>query len=87
MRHWDRDLIVLPTVPAAAPRKGERSDQAGDRGDLLSACAALTSVGGDWPAAASVAAARGSRGAQIGLSLAGAHGEDAFLLGTVQGSG
>jgi amidase len=85
-----RDLIVLPTTPALAPLKGvqlKRTLQPGsaDYNDYYPRALALTSVAGigRLPQVSLPLADVG--GVPVGLSLAAAQGEDAFLLGVVKG--
>jgi amidase len=83
------DLIVLPTVPAIAPLKGaqlKRAPQPSASGgaEYYPRALALTSVAG-MGRLPQVSLPFGEvGGAPVGLSLAGAQGEDAFLLGRVK---
>jgi amidase len=85
-----RDLVVLPTTPTPAPRRGvplPRAQQSISSGnpEYYPRALALTSVAGigRLPQVSLPLADVG--GVPVGLSLAGAHGEDVFLLGISKG--
>jgi amidase len=73
-----RDLLCIPTAPSVAPRKGELS---GDRNsDYYSRTLSLTAIAGVARLPQVTMPLAKADGAPIGLSLIGAHGEDAFVL-------
>lgn len=82
-----RDLILLPTVPAPAPLKGNVPPRTSSFGgsDYYSRALALTSIAGIGRLPQVSMPLGDVGGVPVGLSLLGAHGEDAFLLGVVQG--
>jgi amidase len=78
-----RDLLVLPTVPAPAPLKGSLDD---DRvqGNYYPRTLSMTAMAGIGRLPQVTMPVAEVAGAPVGLSLAAAHGEDAFLLAAVQ---
>jgi amidase len=73
-----RDLLCLPTAPSVAPLKGALS---GDRNsDYYSRTLSLTAIAGVARLPQVTMPLAEVHGAPIGLSLVGAHGEDAFVL-------
>jgi amidase len=76
-----RDLLCIPTAPKVAPLKDAASlDRNSDYYHLTVAFNAIAGVGRLPQVSMPLATASG---APIGLSLVGAHGEDAFLLDEV----
>ncbi len=83
-----RDLIVLPTTPALAPLKGsalQRAQQTRSASgkDYYPRALALTSLAGIGRLPQVSLPWGNAGGVPVGLSLVGAQGEDAFLLGAV----
>jgi amidase len=78
-----RDLLVLPTVPAPAPKKGSLEVDR-TQGNYYPRALSLTAVSGvaRLPQVSLPLAQVGSL--PVGLSLMAAHGEDAFLLAVVR---
>lgn len=79
-----QDLLCLPTAPAPAPLRGAapRRDQPG--GTYYPRALALTSLAGIGRLPQVSLPLATCEGAPLGLSLAAAHGADAFLLSVVQ---
>jgi amidase len=78
-----RDLLVLPTVPAPAPLKGTL-DNDRVQGNYYPRTLSMTAMAGICRLPQVTMPVTEVSGAPLGLSLAAAHGEDAFLLGLVQ---
>ncbi len=78
------DLLCLPTAPALAPVKGSliRRDHAGS--GYYPRALSLTSVAGLGRLPQVTLPVAECAGVPVGLSLLGAYGQDAFLLGVVQ---
>jgi amidase len=84
-----RDLIVLPTTPALAPLRGvplRRAQPPGASGtrEYYPRALALTSVAGIGRLPQVSLPLSDSGGVPVGLSLVGAQGEDAFLVGIAE---
>lgn len=80
-----RDLMLLPTTPALALLKGGLLTRAASGGGYYPRALALTSIAGIGRLPQVSVPVGESDGVPVGLSLVGAQGEDAFLLGVVQG--
>jgi amidase len=80
-----RDLIVLPTTPALAPLKGAQLPPSSSSADYYPRALALTSIAGIGRLPQVSMPLGNVGGVPVGLSLAGAEGEDAFLLGVIKG--
>jgi Asp-tRNA(Asn)/Glu-tRNA(Gln) amidotransferase A subunit family amidase len=78
-----RDLLVLPTVPAPAPLKGTL-DNDRVQGNYYPRTLSMTAMAGICRLPQVTMPVAGVAGAPVGLSLAAAHGEDAFLLAAVR---
>jgi amidase len=78
-----RDLMVLPTVPAPAPRKGSLEVNR-TQGNYYPRALSLTTVAGVGRLPQVSLPVAEVEGAPVGLSLIAAHGEDAFLLAAVR---
>jgi amidase len=80
-----RDLVLMPTTPALAPAKGSLLARLSGGDDYYPRALALTSVAGVGRLPQASVPLGDAGGAPAGLSLLGARGEDAFLLGVVKG--
>jgi amidase len=78
-----RDLMVLPTVPAPAPLKGTLDNER-VQGNYYPRTLSMTAMAGICRLPQITMPVAEVAGAPVGLSLAAAHGEDAFLLAMVQ---
>jgi amidase len=78
-----RDLLVLPTVPAPAPRKGTL-DLDRTQGNYYPRALSLTAIAGVGRLPQVTMPLTEVEGAPVGLSLIAAHGEDAFLLAAMR---
>jgi amidase len=79
-----RDCLCLPTTPSLAPRTGEQLARTGAASGYYPRLLACTSIAG-LARLPQVSLPLGQVGhVPIGLSLVGAHGEDAFLLAVAQ---
>jgi amidase len=78
-----RDLLVLPTVPAPAPLKGTLDNDRA-QGNYYPRTLSMTAMAGICRLPQVTMPVAEVAGAPVGLSLAAAHGEDAFLLAVVQ---
>ena len=78
-----RDLLVLPTVPAPAPLKGTL-DNDRVQGNYYPRTLSMTAMAGICRLPQVTMPVAEVEGAPVGLSLASAHGEDAFLLAAVR---
>jgi amidase len=78
-----RDLLVLPTVPAPAPLKGTL-DNDRVQGNYYPRTLSMTAMAGICRLPQVTMPVAEVAGAPVGLSLAAAHGEDAFLLAVVR---
>jgi amidase len=78
-----RDLLVLPTVPAPAPLKGTL-DNDRVQGNYYPRTLSMTAMAGICRLPQVTMPVAEVSGAPVGLSLAAAHGEDAFLLAAVR---
>jgi amidase len=78
-----RDLLVLPTVPAPAPRKGSLEVNR-TQGTYYPRALSLTAIAGVARLPQVSLPVAEVEGAPVGLSLLAAHGEDAFLLAAVR---
>ncbi len=77
------DLIVLPTTPALPPLKGAQLPRSASGKDYYPRALALTSLAGIGRLPQVSLPLGNAGGVPVGVSLAGAQGEDAFLLGAV----
>lgn len=80
-----RDLVLLPTAPAAAPLKGTLLPRSSAGAGYYPRALALTSIAGIGRLPQVSVPVSDASGAPVGLSLIAAQGEDAFLLEAVKG--
>jgi len=81
-----RDLLVLPTVPAPAPKKGSL-EMDRTQGNYYPRALSLTAVAGVARLPQVNLPLAKMDNLPVGLSLIAAHGEDAFLLAVVRALG